>query len=88
MYAEGPLSLSMDFFQIRVSDRMTTSADTRLGPAEIQRLIAVGVIRPDGALTTFRFFVNDFATRTDGIDLVGVYEMKGASGSTTTFGSA
>ena len=88
VYDDGPFSISMDYFRIGVSDRLTTSADRRLGPAEIERLIAEGVIRPDGVLTTFRFFVNDFATRTDGIDLVGAYQVEGASGSSTTLSSA
>ena len=88
VYDDGPFSLSMDFFQIRVSDRLTTSADRSLSPAEIEQLIAEGIIRPGGVLARFRFFINDFATRTDGIDLVGAYEMAGANGSTTTFSTA
>ena len=78
----------MDLFQIRVSDRLTTSADRILSPAEIEQLIAEGIIRPGGVLARFRFFINDFATRTDGIDLVGAYEVAGANGSTTTFSSS
>ncbi len=88
VYDDGPFSLSLDFFQIRVSDRLTTSADRELTPAEIEQLIAQDIIRPGGVLARFRFFINDFATRTDGIDLVGAYDVRGAGGSTTTFGSA
>ena len=88
VYDDGPFSLSMDFFQIRVSDRLTTSADRQLSPAEIEQLIAEGIVRPGGVLARFRFFINDFATRTDGIDLVGAYDIEGASGSTTTVSSA
>ena len=88
VYDDGPFSLSMDFFQIRVSDRLTTSADRQLGSAEIEQLIAEDIIRPGGVLARFRFFINDFATRTDGIDVVGAYDIQGASGSTTTFSSA
>ncbi len=88
VYDDGPFSFSMDFFQIRVSDRLTTSADRSLSPAEIEQLIAEGIIRPGGVLARFRFFINDFATRTDGIDLVGAYEVEGAGGSTTTWSSA
>ena len=88
VYDDGPFSFSMDFFQIRVSDRLTTSADRSLSPAEIEQLIAEGIIRPGGVLARFRFFINDFSTRTDGIDLVGAYEVEGAGGSTTTWSSA
>jgi len=88
VYDDGPFSLSMDFFQIRVSDRLTTSADRSLSPAEIEQLIAEGIIRPGGVLARFRFFINDFTTRTDGIDVVGAYDTEGANGSTTTLSSA
>ncbi len=88
VYDQGPLSLSMDFFQIRVSDRLTTSADRQLSPEEIQQLIDEGIIRPGGVLARFRFFINDFATTTNGIDLVGAYDIQGAAGSSTTISSA
>ena len=88
VYDDGPFSLSIDFFQIRVSDRLTTSADRQLTPVEIEQLIAEDIIRPGGVLARFRFFINDFATRTDGIDLVAAYDVERASGSSTTFSSA
>ena len=88
VYDGGPLSLSMDFFQIRVSDRLTTSSDIQLSPEDIERLIAEGIIREGGVLARFRFFINDFATTTTGIDLVGAYDIQGAGGSTTTLSSA
>ena len=88
VYDDGPFRLSLDFFQIRVSDRLTTNADRQLSPAEIEQLIADGIIRPGGVLARFRFFINDFATRTDGIDPVGAYDVRGPGGSTTTFSSA
>ncbi len=88
VYDDGPFRLSLDFFQIRVSDRLTTSADRELTSAEIEQLIAQDIIRPGGVLARFRFFINDFATRTDGVDLVGAYDVRGGGGSTTTFSSA
>ena len=88
VYDDGPLSLSMDYFRIAVSDRLTTSADRQLTPQEIEELIALGIIRPGGVLARFRFFINDFATTTNGIDLVGAYEIQGAGGSSTTLSSA
>ena len=88
VYDDGPFRLSLDFFQIRVSDRLTTSADRQLSPTEIEQLIADDIIRPGGVLARFRFFINDFATRTDGLDLVGAYDVRGPGGATTTFSSA
>ncbi len=84
----GRFSLSTDFFQINLNDRLTTSADRKLTPAEIDQLVANGIIRPGGVLARFRFFINDFATRTRGIDLVAAYQMEGANGSTTNITSA
>ena len=84
----GRFSLSTDFFQINVNDRLTTSADRKLTPAEINQLVADGIIRPGGVLARFRFFINDFATRTRGIDLVAAYQLEGANGSTTSITSA
>ena len=88
VYDEGAFSLSMDFFRIQVSDRLTTSADRQLSPAEIEELIGLGIIRPGGVLARFRFFINDFATTTNGIDLVAAYEIQGAGGSSTILSSA
>ena len=84
----GRFSLSTDFFQINVNDRLTTSADRKLTPAEIDQLVADDIIRPGGVLARFRFFINDFATRTRGIDLVAAYQMEGANGSTTNITAA
>ena len=84
----GRFSLSTDFFQINVNERLTTSADRKLTPAEIDQLVADDIIRPGGVLARFRFFINDFATRTRGIDLVAAYQMEGANGSTTNITAA
>ncbi len=88
VYESGSFSFSTDFFMINASDRLTTSRNFELSPEDITRLVASGVIREGGVLKRFRFFINDFATRTTGIDLVGAYEITRASGSTTTLSSA
>ena len=88
VYERGSLSFSTDFFMINASDRLTTSRNFELSPEDITRLVASGVIREGGVLKRFRFFINDFATRTTGIDLVSAYEITGASGSTTILSSA
>ena len=88
VYESGAFSFSTDFFMINASDRLTTSRNFELSPEDITRLVASGVIREGGVLKRFRFFINDFETRTTGIDLVGAYEIMRASGSTTTLSSA
>ena len=76
-------SFSADAFLIDVNDRLTTSKNFTLSAADIERLLKEGIIRPGGVLKRFRFFINDFATRTMGIDLVGAYEVDGIRGATT-----
>ena len=88
VFERGPFILSADFFQITMSDRLTTSQNFVLGTTDVQRLLQEGIIRPGGVLKRFRFFINDFETRTRGLDIVGSYRMEGQSGSTTTFSTA
>ena len=88
VYESGSFSFSTDFFMINVSDRLTTSRNFELSQEDIERLVASEIIREGGVLKRFRFFINDFATRTIGIDLVGAYEIRRAGGSSTILSSA
>ena len=88
VYEQGQFSFSTDIFQINMSDRLTTSKNYSLSLPEIEQLLAEGIIRRGGVLARFRFFINDFATTTRGIDLVGAYESRGSDGSTTTWSTA
>ncbi|MCY3545337.1 MAG: TonB-dependent receptor, partial [Gemmatimonadetes bacterium] len=58
----GNLSMSFDAYQISMSDRLTFTQDFILSPAERERLLAEGIVRPGGVLARFRFFINDFST--------------------------
>jgi len=62
------LSLTIDYFNIEVEDRMTVSSDKQLTEGQIEQLEATGINARN--LQEFRFFTNDFATKTQGIDLV------------------
>ena len=84
----GNLSMSFDAYQIRMSDRLTFTRDFSLSPADIDRLLAEGIIRPGGVLARFRFFINDFSTKSEGIDWVAAYRVAGGDGSATTFSTA
>jgi iron complex outermembrane receptor protein len=65
----GAASLTVDYFNIKVSDRITQSATIELSQQDRDALVASGVgFAAD--LQAFRFFVNDFDTRTQGIDVV------------------
>ena len=62
------LSLTIDYFNIEVEDRMTVSSDKQLTGEQIEQLEATGINARN--LQEFRFFTNDFETKTQGIDLV------------------
>ena len=83
VFQRGNFSLSTDYFLIDVSQRLTTSRNINLTNDEIQRLVADGIIRPGGVLKKFQFFVNDFSTRTQGLDVVAAYDVENERGVTT-----
>ena len=57
-----------DFFDVRVRDRLAFSPQYPLGHVVLQSLAGVGFPQIRN-LPTLRFFVNDFATTTRGVDL-------------------
>lgn len=67
---QGPLfSLTVDYYNIKMKDRITQSASQALTDQQRQDLIDEGFFAASG-LGTFRFFTNDFTSTTQGIDVV------------------
>ena len=65
----APVSVTLDYFNIAMKDRLTTSQDFKLDELDDalrEQLRAAGIAN----LQEFRFFTNDFETRTQGIDVV------------------
>ena len=62
------VSLAADAFSVRVSDRLALSQEISLTVAEVAVLLSEGIVEA-GNFPVFRFFVNDFATTTQGLDL-------------------
>ena len=65
----APVSVTFDYFNIVLKDRLTTSQDFKLDElddAQREQLRAAGITN----LQEFRFFTNNFETRTQGIDIV------------------
>ena len=65
----APVSVTLDYFNIVVKDRLTTSQDFKLDEldaAQREQLRVAGITN----LQEFRFFTNNFETRTQGIDIV------------------
>ena len=65
----GAISATVDYFNIKVEDRLTVSQDFALSDEQKQQLIDEGLTSAAG-LQEFRFFTNDFDSATNGIDLV------------------
>ncbi len=65
-------NLTADYYRIDVSDRIALTQVFALAPEEVDALVAEGITSA-GNLANFRFFTNDFSTRTQGIDLVATY---------------
>ena len=67
------VNLTVDYFNIKVEDRLAPSRDFNRGEdvteAQIQQLVAEGITSA-GNLQEFRFFTNEFETSTQGIDVI------------------
>ena len=71
-----------DWYHIEVEDRIARSADFTLTAADRARLVAAG--NPQAAsLSRVGFFVNDFDTTTNGLDLVASLDTDHFGGETT-----
>ena len=77
----GAVSLSADYFRIAVSDRLALSRVFALTDAEAEQLISEGITSAKN-LKNFRFFTNNFDTRTQGVDVVASFVPGGSEGST------
>ena len=77
----GSLNLTADYFRIAVTQRISLTQDFRLDPAEVEQLLAEGIASAAN-VRDFRFFTNDFDTRTQGVDVVATYEPAAFDGAT------
>ena len=77
----GVFSLSADYFRVGVSDRLALSKVFALTPAEAEQLISEGITSAKN-LKNFRFFTNNFDTRTQGVDVVAAFAPGGSEGDT------
>ena len=68
----GPFTLTADYFRVDVSDRLALSQTFTLSEDERALLLSEGIASA-GTLAFFRFFINDFETRTQGVDIVSTY---------------
>lgn len=76
----GDMDVTIDYFNIKVEDRIARSSKKNLTDADRQTLLSQGVADAL-AFTGVRFYVNDFDTTTQGIDIVATlpFEMAGGN---------
>ena len=77
----GPFTATADYFRVDVADRLALTQTISTGPDDRALLLADGITSA-GTLTMFRFFTNDFSTRTQGIDIVATYTPPALAGQT------
>jgi iron complex outermembrane recepter protein len=81
LFEVGSVKFSVDYFNINVEDRLAVSQNFSLTQAEINALVASGITSAAN-LQNFRFFTNDFETKTSGIDVVAAHSIKHFGGTT------
>ena len=75
---KGPFTFTADYFRVDIDDRVALAQEIKLSDDEIETLLAEGI--PEARnFPVFRFFLNDFSTTTQGIDLISTL----VKGSTT-----
>jgi len=72
VYQQDEFFLTVDYFNIEVTDRITQTSAITLTDEDRQELIDQGVTDAIG-LNSVKFFTNDFDTTTQGIDIVANY---------------
>lgn len=76
------LFVTLDYFRIKVTDRISQTSNIKLSPDDIQKLLDLG-IRDATNYAFVKYFTNDFDTTTQGLDFVGNYSMDLAGGRTS-----
>ena len=78
----GGLAVTIDYYNIKVKDRIAQTSGLNLTKDDIDALLAQGVADAS-SFSQVRFFTNDFDTTTQGIDVVATYPAKMLGGDTT-----
>jgi iron complex outermembrane receptor protein len=73
--------LTVDYFNIEVEDRISTTSGITLSPQDIATLLANGVTDAS-SFSEVSFFTNDFTTTTQGVDIVANYSHEMFGGDT------
>lgn len=87
VYEGGGLFITLDYYNIEVTDRITQSSQISLDPNDYDELRDLGVVNPE-LISAVTYFANDFSTTTQGIDVVASYSMEIFDAGDTTFNLA
>jgi iron complex outermembrane receptor protein len=82
VYSDGEFFLTVDYYNIEVTDRIAQSSQIDVLPEDYAALEAAGVQNPE-LISAVTYFANDFDTTTQGIDVVANYSMQLFDGDTT-----
>lgn len=82
VFAQNDWQITADYYRIEVDDRIAQSTNFDLTDADRAALVSQGVAEAV-SLSTVRFFINDFDTTTQGVDLVANYFANHFGGDTT-----
>ena len=77
----GPFTLTVDYFRVTIDNRLALSQTFTLADDERAILLEEGIASA-GTLKFFRFFINDFSSQTQGVDLVSTYTPRTFRGKT------
>lgn len=75
------IAVSVDYFNISLKDRLAVSQNFSLTQPEINALVSSGITSAAN-LQNFRFFTNDFDTKTSGVDVVATRSIAQFGGNT------
>ena len=72
VYNDGSLSVTADFFNIELEDRVALTSNAAPTAAQVAAMGAAGIPSPE-LIGQVNYFTNDFDTETSGYDIVAVY---------------
>ena len=78
---DNGIFLTVDYFNIEVTDRISTTSGIKLTDKDRADLVASGVTDAS-SFTEISYFTNDFDTTTQGLDIVASYDMDMFGGET------
>ena len=81
VFSLGKLDVTLDYYRIKLQDRIGLTKTLTLTGSDIAALLALGVVDAI-SFTGVRYFTNNFDTTTQGVDLVATYPLETFAGST------